>query len=504
MVDLSKFESLPWISGTPSDQDLVANQNNPSRLAASQIYRAFQATEIAGGRAWLSRGKRVAAAVASPQALESFGALVGRLEDLGSAASAWGDAAKAAVSGDYDQMLGAALRSVQEAVLESIAEAPVLGAIVGFVGLSVNVGRAVWYEARGSEGPQMSQPLALSRAADQEEGDRIMGALTGSDWTNIFLPEHDPVGGGYLHAVDVSYPTKHKGQVFWLGKQDGEVDYLGEGLVPGCASVARLWQIRLKQASTGSTRLDELAKALKIPVAMGKGYEQLTVYGLGYFRPSLPQISQILWAQINKPGPDMFRVDAARMLEKWDQYWRIWLHTLSQTLQAGDEDAAEVAWRVLTDNWVSTDTFADWPPVNFPEDVVAKIPEDYRDLVNISMMKTGKKLFLGEANGGWVDEYAPSYGDGFSWFVTNRGITRRYCHNLRERQAQTLRTLEVAYLTGNEPGLSGDLAAQFEENRKLLLAHPDRRKVDMSRVPPSPWRDELVKRRSTLIKEIVS
>lgn len=503
MVDLSKFEALPWRSGVPSDQDLVANQNNPARLAANQIYRSFQTTEIAGGRAWLSRSKRVAAAVASLSALAAFDTLVNQLDDLGSAAMAWGDAARAAVNGDYDAVMGAALQSAQDAVLKSVAEAPILGAVAGLIGLGVNVGRAVWYEARGSEGPQMSQPLALNRQADQEEGERIMGALTGADWTGIFLPEHDPTGGGYLQYVDVKYPTNHKGQVFWIGKQDGEVDYLGEGLVPGCASLARMWQIRLKQASTGSTRLDGLAKALKIPVAMGKGFEELTVYGLGYFRPSLPQISQILWAQINKPGPDMFRVDALRLLESWDHYWKIWLLTLSQLLQAGEKDDAEVVWRVLTDNWVSTDTFADWPNVNRP-DLVTQLPEEYRDLVSISLNETGKKLYLGEAHGGWVNEVAPEYGAGLSWYVTNRGVTRRYCQNLRDRQAQTLRTLEVAYLTGDEPGLSGDLKDKFEKARTMLLGHSDRRKVDMARVPPGPWRDELVKRRKGLIKEIVS
>lgn len=492
MVDLSKFEALPWVSGTPSMADVVANQHNPARLAADQIRAAFRTTEIAGGRAWLSRSKRVAAQVAPSQALEAFQKLSMDLEAVGPSAASWLSAGAAAAEGDYDAILDGTLASIQDAALQSVSEMPVLGAVAGFFGLAVNVGKAIWLEAQDSKGLEYSQPLTLNSEADQKSGRRIMDSTTAVDWTPLFLPEHDPSAGGYLQVREVKYATKHKGAVLWIGGQSGDVVPLGEGLVPGAASVARLWQTRMKQATTGSTRLDNLARLLKIPIAQPPGYEELTVYGLGYFQPSLPQISQILWAQINRPGPDMFRVDARALVESWDHYWKIWLTTFSQLIQDNRLEAAEIVWRILTENWISTDTFSDWPKVNRPE-LVGKLPEEYRDLVSISMQPTGKMLHLG--GGKVTEEKLPEYGEGLSWFVTNRGVTRRYCQNLRERQAATLRTLEIAYLTGQEPGITGSLKQDFKDNRKLLLDHPDRAKVDMHRVPPGPWKDELAKRR---------
>lgn len=501
MVDLQRYATADWRSQVPVAQEAIElAERNPSALAAGQLFGTFESAELVVGRSWLSWSELAGAAPAGAQALESFGAFVQELDATPLGATAWNTAAGLAVSctGDVSscpaEIFKGTVKLAAQTFGKVVSSYPVLGWIASAIGLGVNVGRLIWAEARGGEGEPEVAPLQVDALADQRRGEVVMGLTRAADWTPIFLPEHDPSVGGWLQHRDVRFPsTGEVGGRIWMGTQTGPVAPLGQGLVPGQADVAVEWQYRGKQASTGWSALDRVLRALKIPIAEGKNPSRWTTYDLGYFRPSLPQLSSLLWAEVMTKGPAMFRVNADALATAWDAYFRLWLAAASQMLSDNRKEAVQVVMNVLSTR-MGFNPFG-WP--HYGPKLVQEVDERYRDLLPISYQPTGREVML--PGGKVIEEVVPVMGEGFGWWTTKRGWTLAYIDNLRARQRSMLDTLEVAYLTGDEPALSGDLRAVWDQNRRKLLEHPALRQVDFERVPPSSWRTEAVNRKLSML-----
>lgn len=504
MIDLKRYETATWVSTMPTLQRVIeAGTADPGSLSAPVMHGVARLAELATGRTWLRLQQRTAAAPAGQNELKSFEAYVGLLDQLPAVSSAWASTASslAAAMNDPSKLSKAVIdlqvNALSKAYAVAASDIPILDMVIGFVALGVNVGRTIWLENADAKPGEL--PLELDPEEDTRRGNELLDVARTDDWTDLFSPYHDASGPTQLHSVPVEYGTGYKGGRFWWAQPSGEVRSLGQGIIPG-GGVARLWQFRGKQATTGWTGLDRLLAALHLPIAAGKDFERYTTYGVEYFRPAFEQVGQVLWSQVTTPGPTMFKVDAAKLRARWQSFWGSVVQAFMQLRADDDDKGGRLIMSVLFGS--SGASFPDWPHPYDVKGVVERVPEKYRDLLPYSLVKTGKTLYL--PGGVTVEERLPDF-EGISWWVTRRGTTLRYVDNLEDAQRHELGRLTVAYLTGDEPGLQGKGSAMhelWEQRRVELLDHPALANVDFERVPPSDWRKEAVARKLKLIKGV--
>jgi len=506
--DYSEFRWQDWRSGVPSEQTIIEQTTiAPGKLTGGMVSATFESARLATGIAWRSLNARTDATPASADAMGAFDSLGGLLSDVPVGAfDKMGAAAVSCVNGETacaDLILDAQLDIILKVMGQAVSSVPVLGWIVQGIAFGVVVGKVIWLEAQDPPDPTAA-PLTLNQAADQDAGNRIVSALDSPDWTPLWLPPHDGHGETYFQHINVEYGTGYEGSRLWLGNALGAAVPLGEGLMPGQSGAAQQWQTRMEQASTGSTRLDALANFLGIPIAHGSGdassIGKTTTYPIGYFRPSLPQLNQLLWGEVSKvDGEAMWRVNADRLSEGWDGYWGRWEQIFDLFVQDGTKTQQQILWNILQGGALP----AGWSDALRPVRTGLKaqgqvnpdlIPERYRRLQNGGMeIVSEDMLFLGTGTGCnpcLIPSYELKWGSGWRWAVTQAGVTRYVLDNFRERQEYALQTLMVAYLTGSEPGLGGKGSAMFiewETNRDKLLTSPWRHSVDMDRVPKTDW-----------------
>lgn len=512
-----------WRTGIPTAQEAIGAVADPAGTGGRSAFAAVDMTKLATAYTWVSEARLTGASATSVAGLEAFGGLVTSLQNNPKGAAVWGQAAGPMMAclsnpgGCGDVLIDAMVEKLSVVVQSIATSTPVLGWIIGFTQLAIAVGSVIWSENQDAK-PAPEMPLISDPQTDTNVGNDLLDLLRMDDWTELFMPYHDPrEGGSIIRNVQVEFGTGYKGGRIMMTDPQGYVQGGGHGLMPG-GSVARMWQYRGKQASTGSTKLDNLAKFLNLPIAAGEGYEDYTTYGQEFFVPAYLQMSQLAWSILTRPGPAMFRMDVSRARPAWEAYWESWLLGLYQITTGGDKKTAEVVLRVLNPGG----SFPDWPAwqtlagyASGPDawDVVAAakaaVPEEYRDLLKYNMHYTGDPKYLGEEYGGWFQEMWPELGDMGSpntWWVTNRGRCRRYLDNLEDAQRATLHRLDVAYMTGREPGLGGQgssLWDLWDQNRTKLLNHPaaNSTSLDMSRVPvedytgTGEWRNALVEKR---------
>lgn len=498
MGDFSDFKWQDWRSGVPAQQTIVQQTTaQPAKLAGSMTAAAFDSARLVTGIAWGGLQDRTGAVPAGTGDLESFTQLGSMLRDLPAGAfDDVGNIAMACVDGGggcADAVLDAQINAIISVFGSLASNTPVLGWIIQGIAFGVAVGKVIWAEAQDPPEPTVA-PLMLDQAADQDAGERIVSALDGPDWTGIWMPPHDGTGASYFNHAEVEYGTGYKGGRVWLGDQGGQMHSMGEGLLPGQSAAAEQWQYRGKQASTGSTRLDALANFFGLPIAHGSGAAsdigKVTTYGIDYFRPSLAQLNQLLWGEINKVGGEaMFRVNVEALSIAWDAYWGQWQAVMNHFAEHGTDEQARIIWNVLI---AGTSMPAGWNLALRKGGDLSVIPERYRVLQLGGPRVVGsEEVYLGSDTGCMpctIDTYDFRWGKegSLTWSVTKAGITRYMLDSFRERQEYALRTLMVAYLTGNEPGLGGKGSALFlewETNREALLSSPHLQAVDFSRVP---------------------
>jgi len=513
-----------WSTGVPTVQQLISASGNPGAAGARAAFATVDMAKLATAYTWVSEMGRTEASPASSAAMAAFGGLVGALQDNPKAAPAWTEIAGTMgscfgdINGCGDVVIDALLTNVSELMGSAATSAPVLGWVVGFVQLAIGVGSTIWQENQDAK-PTPELPMQSDPLTDQAVGNDLLDFMRTDDWTPLFLPTHDGSGGGYfVREREVEFGTGYKGGRFMLANASETISGTGFGLVPG-GGVARIWQYRGKQASTGSTRLDRLAHALNLPIAAGEGFEAFTTYGEEYFTPAYEQIGQLAWSMVTKPGPAMFRVNVARARPQWDRYWRAWLIGFYQMRMAGNAEAARLVpmgFGASFPDWPAWQTLAGYisgPNAHqLANEARESIPEKYRDLVGYNLVATGKTLFL--PGGVVVEERQPEIGgqgSPTSWWVTARGRTLRYLDNLEDAQRESLDTLDVAYMTGREPGLGGpgaQLFERFEDNRRALIDHPaiNSTSLDVSRIPlvdytgTGEWRQAVIDKRRTGVK----
>lgn len=502
-VDLERYRDVEWVSELPTIQRIIeAKGRDDAALTAPVLHAGAALAEIAVGRQWRRWVQRTGAAAAGSAELERFGQFAAEFEQLPAIAAAWSRTASSLVRGFadparlQDAVMDTQVDTLTRAYSQAAADAPVIGWIVSFGALAVGVGQTIWAENHGAKPGGM--PLELDPAEDTARGRELLDAAGTDDWTDLFSPHHDAGGGAWMQTERVEYGSGYKGGRIWWGGQDGRIVPLGQGLVPG-GSVARLWQWRGKQASTGSTRLDNLFKALRLPIAAGKDFERNTVYGLEYFRPALQEVSQTLWARATARGPSLYLLDAAKLRERWAAYWQAVVTAIGQLVNNKEWGLAEIVKNVA---WGSSGySFPDWPSAMAPQpEIYDRIPAQYRDLLPIGWVSTGELEVL--PGGKTMEGRTIDWGHP-GWWVTQRGITARYVDNLEAAQRRELGRVTVAYLTGSEPGLR-PMMELFDVRRRQLLEHPALRLVDFSRVPPGPWREEASARRRGLLAGAVA
>lgn len=514
-----------WSTGVPSVQQLVGDAGNPGAAGARSAFATIDMAKLATAYTWVSEMGRTGAAAASSQSLEAFGGLVSTLQDNPKADPAWASMAgtMGKCFGDVNQcgdvVMDAMLAQVSSLMMTAATAVPVLGWIVGFAQLAIATGVVVWQENQDAK-PQPEMALEADPFTDQAVGNELLDFMRTDDWTRLFMPTHNGQGGYFVRDVEVEFGTGYKGGRFMLADEHGNVSGTGFGLLPG-GGVARMWQYRGKQASTGSTKLDNLLRALNLPIAAGEGFEDFTTYPQEYFVPAYEQIGQLAWSMVTKPGPAMFRVNVEQMRQGWEAYWTAWLMGVYQLRTDGNTDAA----RMMINAMGTGSSFPDWPNgftlagyISGPDryelhaEAVATVPEKYRDQIGYNMMSTGKTLFLpGNIQ---VEERQPvvgGMGDPVTWWVTARGRVARYLDNLEDAQRESIMRLDCAYMTGREPGLGGHGSPMFElweDNRRLLLDHPaiNSTSFDVSRIPledytgTGEWRQAVIDKRRTGIK----
>lgn len=492
-----------WHTGVPSIQSVIANKGNPAALGSASMFATVDLAKLSTAYTWVSESGRTGVPAASGAAFGAFEKIVKGLKDTPAGDLDWAKTAGglgACVDNPGscpDMVIDGLLTTFADVYMDAIAATPVLGWVASFVQLSISVGQTIWAENADAK-PAPEMPLEADPFTDQAVGNQLLDLMRKDDWTDLFMPHHDPSGGGYINHVDVEFGTGYVGGRIQMANQGGMIAPMGHGLIPG-GGVARLWQYRGKQASTGSTVFDRLARFLNLPVAAGEGFEDWTTYGLEYFQPAYEQISQLAWSMIQKPGPAMFRMDVARARPAWDQYWRLWLAGFYQMLQAGEKNPARVVNSALQPG---ATMFPDWPTWQTLAGYIAgptveafaigkqareTVGEKYYDLLSYNMTFTGKTLFL--PGGVSWEEKQPVYGgkgQPVTPWVTNRGRTLRYLDDLEDSQHAALNRIGIAYMTGREPGLQGQGSAMWKhwhDRRIELLNHPDLRAVDLPRIP---------------------
>lgn len=480
MIDLEQeygSQEARWSTGLPTVQDTIAQSGNPAALGAASVFATANLAKLSTAYTWVSEAGRTGVPAASGAAFAAFEKLTQGLKDTPA-----GDLGWAKTAGNLGQcidnpgscpdiVIDALLESFSDIYMDAIAATPVLGWVASFVQLSIAAGQLIWAENQDAK-PAPELPLEADPFTDQTVGNRLLDLMRKDDWTDLFMPAHDPAGGGYIHHVEVEFGTGYIGGRIQMANLGGQIAPMGHGLIPG-GGVARMWQYRGKQASTGSTRWDRLCRFLNLPIAAGEGFEEWNTYGLQFFQPAYEQISQLAWSMIQKPGPAMFRMDVARARPAWEGYWRLWLAGFYQMLQAGEKKAAKVVNSALQPG---ATMFPDWPSwgtlagyVTGPDahekaaEARATVGEKYYDLLSYNMEFTGKTMFL--PGGVAFEEKLPVYGgkgQPVTPWVTNRGRTLRYLDDLEAAQHAALNRLGIAYMTGREPGLQGQGSAMWK------------------------------------------
>lgn len=497
-----------WTTGLPTVQQTIANSANPAALGSASMFATVDLGKLATAYTWVSEAGRTGVPAASGSAFAAFEKTVSGLKD-----SPAGDLDWARVAGNLgacldnpgacpDIVMDQFMDAFSDAYMDAIGSAPVIGWIASFVQLAIAAGVVIWTENQEAK-PAPQLPLEADPFTDQAVGNQLLDLMRKDDWTDLFLPVHDASQGGWIQHVEVEFGTGYTGGRIQMVGAGDQIVPMGHGLVPG-GGVARMWQYRGKQASTGSTKWDNLCKFLNLPIAAGEGFEDWTTYGLEFYQPAYAQISQLAWSMIQKPGAAMFRMDVARARPAWEKYWSLWTLGFQQMLMAGSEDAAKV---VNSAQQPGGAMFPDWPAwqtlagyVGGPTaqaHAIAKearetVGEKYIDWLTYNMEFTGKTLFLpgcDDPRDCMVEEKMPVYGrqgDPVTAWVTNRGRTLRYLDDLEAAQHEALNRIGVAYMTGREPGLQGQGSAMWKhwrDRRNQLLEHPDLRAVDLERIP---------------------
>lgn len=501
---MTSYADLRWTTSTPTVQEIIESQGRgDTALAGRMLHGSAALAELATGKSWAGHMSRLGVAAVDAARSSRFASFAKELDSLPAVASAWKDTAVSLADGIRnpaelsETILSAQIQTLSTTLAAASTNIPILGMVAGFVVLGFEVGRSIWLESHEAKDKQAA--LQLDAETDERRGNEILDVTYTGDWTDLFLPDHDPRAvATWVEHNEVEFGSGYKGGRIYLADKDGKVHGTGVGLVPG-GGVATQWQYRGKQASTGSTALDRLCRALKLPIAAAKNFERYTTFGTEYFRPSMGQLSYLLWAQLTTPGPTMFRVDAAELAAQWDAYWAHWVFAFNQAATGGNETAARVTLSVIAGGTVGE--FPDWPSPAWGFPVYERVPAKYRDSLAYAMVPTGREIFL--PGGVKVPEMLPELQETTlgNWWVTRRGITLRYIDELRALQSRALDSIEIAYLSGSEPGLSGALASRFATRRKQLLDDlRSLRAVDMDRVPAGPWKNEAKQRRLGGIK----
>ncbi len=215
----------------------------------------------------------------------------------------------------------------------------------------------------------------------------------------------------------------------------------GMGWLPGGAVAVRGWQVDMSQ--NPETRSSTWAWSL--------------------YHPGAQQAALMLWQLLNAPGRPMFWADTGAMARAWDTFWE----------------------RILSDYYNT-----DYHPQNRARLRNALDPFFY-------VMGSKGQGFFAKVPKAEYDIVPDS--EGFRWANgTMRALTCRAAYGyylrrtLRARQEKALGTLQVAYVSRDDPAFRDDaLLDLLQKRRAQLLAHPRRYDVDLSRVPDADYRDAL-------------
>ena len=153
--------------------------------------------------------------------------------------------------------------------------------------------------------PEPEQALEVpwqkySKSVDEDVVNIFLSSVMSNvDWTSAFSPALDPASGFTLERTDKGDLTRAWG-VFSPGGTP--VDGGGTGMLPGMERLTQTVQVAT--------------------VALTAGYRRDAVTDVGSFWPATSEYLTGAWGMVDKQGnPDMFKVRASELREKWDAYW---------------------------------------------------------------------------------------------------------------------------------------------------------------------------------------
>lgn len=216
---------------------------------------------------------------------------------------------------------------------------PILGAVVntGFM-----VAQAIFLERRRRT-EQLNeaddnfyhtrQPAPkFTREGDEASMEMVLDAMSGDDWTGLFLPGYDPHKNwvGKMYEMGFGFAPGHKAS----GQQNAEATfdvnyYKGRvclGMIPGTQQITDILQSVLtpdmvKSYSGYSGKVDTIWEWAQInaPTVVGKN-----AIDTGDFFPSAAQTLSFMWGHIqmqkNSGNPDLYKVNCPYIDGQWRSY----------------------------------------------------------------------------------------------------------------------------------------------------------------------------------------
>jgi len=276
-----------------------------------------------------------------------------------------------------DPILGAMADVGLKTALSAISAVPIVGRIAGLI---VNVGMALARLFAAREVDVELPPLLLpwtryGRDKDEDLVNKglILSTAGGVDWTSVWLPG---LGGTwtFARASDEQGKEIPGARVYapLVGKEVGWSRGSGLGAIPNTLRVAgpvqtlpdnRLrdlgysgdadaksdWEHQKRFILRGDTRKD----------AEGQGvynelYRPPTITDTGSFYPAFAGIAGQLWQQVQQRGnPDMYKIDALKIRDSWQDYWGSFFEDAFNTLKKleqlkGKDDQIQWLWAALT------------------------------------------------------------------------------------------------------------------------------------------------------------
>lgn len=301
--------NAPQIVTVPAKFQSALPSSFADDAAAAPLFRALTASTF--GQKHIENGMVLAGHLGKSLAttIGWEGDELGTLEDLtNTVMSSLSKPQLEAIAVMFDALrptIGAALQPVVEIVSEAVTGVPIIGWIA-------RLGFATWKNVkRALEAKPMTKNVALgyNRDNDEDVTQLILDRIGDDDWSPIFAPP-----AGDFHWAVVAYTSSGEADgVSWGQLASGQpgsdslagIDTYDDalGMLPGVGDIAGYWQTpRYIKGDKGKWAVRE------------------QIVSQGQLGPSATSLAGQLWANMQRPGPQLGRVDLIALRDMWQDY----------------------------------------------------------------------------------------------------------------------------------------------------------------------------------------